>query len=340
MTAPAAMCQQKKRPLSVFSARVCFPIFAFFCLALILRNPDVAIDYMNRGLLLCAKTVIPSLFPFMVLSELIVSGCAQNAAFSRLLSPLGRLFGLPPAGCCAVVLGLLCGFPVGAKCVCQAYDSGNLTREEAERALAFSNNPSSAFLISAVGVSLWSNRRFGTVLYAVVVGCSVISGILLRKRQKRGTAVYTEATFHSLEPPRAGIRLFTEAVRSSMSSMLLVCAYVIFFSTLVGALGIALAPLKLSQTVNTALFGLLELSGGVSAASALKNPITGAVLCAFCVGWSGLSVHCQALSVCDGKNFSFRLYFLAKLFQGVLCALVFGALVILIPDLLISANGC
>ena len=340
MTAPATCYKQKRRPLTFFSARVFFFVFAFFCLTLLLRNPDVAIDYMSRGLLLCAKTVIPSLFPFMVLSELIVSGCAQSSGLSRLLSPLGRLFGLPPIGCCAVVLGMLCGFPVGAKCVCQAYDNGLLTRGEAERALAFSNNPSSAFLISAVGVSLWHNRRFGILLYAVVIVSAAISGILLNKLSKHDRDRTAKPPFYTSTVNRTGARLFTEAVSSAASSMLLICAYVIFFSTLSGTLGIALAPLKLPQTATAVLFGLLELSGGVSAASGLGNAMTGAVLCAFCVGWSGLSVHCQALSVCDGRGFSFRPYFFAKLFQGLLCALLFGMLIKLFPSLLLSASGC
>lgn len=67
--------------------QVFFCLMSTFCFVLILRNPDVAIEYMGRGLSLCARTVIPSLFPFMVISELMVRSGAGEA--------LGRLFSRP-----------------------------------------------------------------------------------------------------------------------------------------------------------------------------------------------------------------------------------------------------
>lgn len=63
--------------------QLCFGFFALFCLLLILRNPDTAIEYMTSGLRLCARTVIPSLFPFLVLSELIVSGASAESFCAR-----------------------------------------------------------------------------------------------------------------------------------------------------------------------------------------------------------------------------------------------------------------
>ena len=78
--------------------QLCFGFFALFCLLLILRNPDTAIEYMTSGLRLCARTVIPSLFPFLVLSELIVSGGIGRILLrpvSGMLSRLFRLIGVP-----------------------------------------------------------------------------------------------------------------------------------------------------------------------------------------------------------------------------------------------------
>ncbi|MBQ7346952.1 MAG: hypothetical protein IJW55_03270 [Clostridia bacterium] len=344
MTLHTASAKQKNKPvrsLTLTPGQVTFGLFALFCLFLILRNSDIAIEYMSRGLLLCARTVIPSLFPFMVLSELIVSGGIGNALLKKLAAPLRRLFGLPDAGCCAVVLGMLCGFPVGAKCAILAYEQGNLTKEETERVLTFSNNPSSAFLISAVGVSLWGNRRFGIALYATVLTVSVLTGILtnlLRKKSDSESLLTTEG--FPAKPPLTGPKLFTEAVKSATGSILLVCAYVIFFSALVGTLNLVLGSFDLPQNLSALLFCLFELSSGVSQASALGNTTIAAWLCAFAAGWSGLSVHCQVLSVCDGKELSFRSYFIAKVFQGIACALLFGIFIYFFPEILIPAEVC
>ena len=341
MTLHRTSAVAKKKVSVVTPGQLCFGFFALFCLLLILRNSDIAIEYMSRGLLLCAKTVVPSLFPFMILSELIVSGGIGSVLPKRLLAPLRRLLGLPDAGCCAVLLGMLCGFPVGAKCALLSYEQGRLSKEETERVLTFSNNPSSAFLISAVGVSLWGNRRFGVALYATVLTVSLLTGILAGLLRKKDAEESSASEIQAVvTPPLTGAKLFTESVKSATGSMLLVCAYVIFFSALMGTLNIVLSVFDLPHTVNAFLFCLFELSGGVSQASALGNTTVAALLCAFAAGWSGLSVHCQVLSVCDGKGFSFRPYFLAKLFQGILCALLFGILLKLFPTLMIPAEIC
>ena len=141
----------KKNTYQLTGGRLCFGWFCLFCLVLILKNTQIAMEYIHQGLRLCVKTVIPSLFPFMVISELLVSSGIGAALLRPVSSVFKKVFKLPDTGCCAVLLGMLCGFPVGARCAVSALSTGELNREEAERVLLFSTNPSSAFLINAVG---------------------------------------------------------------------------------------------------------------------------------------------------------------------------------------------
>ncbi len=322
---------------AVSAGTVCFGLFTLFCLLLIMKNSQIAIDSMTRGLRLCATTVIPSLFPFMVLSELISSGGFGARLLRPLFPPLRRLLGLSDGGCCALLLGMLCGFPIGARCAIAAYRDGRIDREECERVLCIANNPSSAFLIHAVGVSLWGNHRFGIALYTVVLLASLLTGIGMHRIGRRTSEKVSLPPSPDTNLPIPCARLFTASVRSAAEGMLLVCAYVVFFSTLLGTLGQILAAWGLPSSVGALLFCLFELSGGVSTASALPNPLYAALLCAFAAGWSGLSVHCQVLSVCDGTGLSLRPYFLSKLLQGFLCVLLLAILLTLFPSLLLSA---
>lgn len=320
--------------------RICLGGFSLFSLILILCRSETAIQYITRGLLLCAKTVIPSLFPFMVLSEIIVTGRLLERPLGRVTRPLGRLLRLPSAGCTAVILGLLCGFPVGAKCATLAWREGLLSKDEAERTVAIANAPSSAFLISAVGVTLWENRAFGISLYFCVLLSSLSIGILLgRISKKEDQASEKNDTICHL-PPRFSAKLFTDAIASATHSILLVCAYVIFFSALVGTLGSLLEDSPLSGEGVAALFAFFELSGGVSRIAALGNTLHAAVLTALAVGWSGLSVHCQILSICDGSGLSLSPYLLARLLSALLCALLFWILLLLCPELTVPAVLC
>ncbi len=309
-----------KKNRAYFSHRSLFGVVSIVSFLLILFASDTAIDYMKKGLILCSATVIPSLFPFMVISELIVSsgiGIRLSRFFSR---PMRALFGISEAGAAAYLLGAVCGFPIGAKTAAAMYDRGDIGKGEFERLLTFCNNPGSAFVISAVGVSLLGNELAGMIIYACVILSSVIVGIfgkLFTHNKNCGNDLQPVIVSNEI-----GMTGITNAVQSSALSMLTVCAYVVFFSAFVGCIGALLSRLALPLEAFACIFGFFELSSGVGAAAELDNKLLAILLCALFSGWSGLSVHFQIMSVCSGKGVSFKPYFIAKAAQGIICALL------------------
>lgn len=291
-------------------------IFAFFT---VLNSSDVAIEYMKKGLKLCASTVIPSLFPFMVISELIVSSGIGLRMASFLAAPMRRFFGVSEAGACAYLLGTLCGFPIGAKSAVGMYDRGEISKEELVRLMTFCNNPGSAFIISAVGVSLFGSQITGIALYACVIISSLVVGIGIRIIF--GPVKDSVATSSVVKKcDEVGIGSFTSAIHSSATSMLTVCAYVVFFSALVGCIGNLLSLLELPRNIMAVIFAFFELSSGVGTCAEYFDGSIAVIACAAAAGWSGLSVHFQIMSICSGRGISFKPYFFAKLAQGVICA--------------------
>ena len=120
-------------------------------MVLLLWRSAVAAEAVRRGLTLCARSVIPALFPYFVVSGLFISlGFADGVG--RRLEPLTRrLFGVGGAGASAFFLGLLGGYPVGGRTVGQLYRAGRLSKNEAERLLAFCNNAGPSFILGVVG---------------------------------------------------------------------------------------------------------------------------------------------------------------------------------------------
>ena len=315
--------QRGARPLPSLG-QIFFCLMTTFCFLLVLRNADAAVEYMGRGLTLCARTVIPSLFPFMVLSELLVSSGAGEALGRIFARPMRWLFGLSGAGASAVFLGSMCGSPVGARTAVALYDKNAISRAECEHLLTFSNNPSSAFLITAVGASLFGNRRLGMILYLTVLGSSFLIGFLLRFffRQDHEDGRHRHPHFPS-GLHVGGVSTFTGAVSNAAMSMLTVCAYVIFFSAITGTLFCFIEEVgSIPPGLAAASYGFFEMSGGISEAVALSNNETAVVLTAAIAGWSGLSVHCQIMALCGGRGLSFKPYLIAKALQGILCAAV------------------
>ncbi len=296
-----------------------FLLLTFFVFAALLLSPDIAIGYARAGLGLCTKTVIPSLFPFMVLSSLMVELGAPELLAKLFGVPMRFLFGISGEGAAAPLMGAFCGFPVGAMTAKKLYDSNRINGEELSRLLTFSNNPSSAFLISAVGSALWSCPRFGVVLYIIQLLSALIIGISLRilfpLKHRTGETI-------SLNKKSFGIRTFSLAVSESAMSMLNVCALVLFFSSFVGAVGAVAESFGASELIKTLIYGFFEMTGGCSAAAKLMPVETGLVLTSLICGWSGLSVHFQVISISFVNNISFLPYFISKLFQGIISALM------------------
>lgn len=336
---PLISAKKHRRPKNkLTTCRLLFGWFALFCLLLFFKNGRIASESIRRGLLLCARTVIPSLFPFMVVSELLIFGGMGEQLIQSIARPFCKLFRLPPAGICAMLLGMLCGFPIGAKALIGAYRKGTISKKDAERAMCVSNLPSPAFILGVVGTSLWKSTQFGIALYASLLSTSMLYGMIdARMGQKKGAPLAEATRIWNNEPENQSIaRLFTASIASACGALLSVCAYVVFFSALMGAWNAILESFCAPRILFAALFGALELSGGVQACAALESPIAGGALTAFACAWSGLSVHCQVLSICDGYGLCFRRYFLAKAIQAAICALMFGGILWLFPNIFLA----
>ena len=301
---------------------------ALFSLLLLLRNAELAIRSMTGALRLCATTLIPSLFPFMVLSEVIVTTGAGIPLGKLIRRPLHFLFGVNESGGSAILLGLLCGFPVGSRCILSLYRNGAIDRRDAEYLLTFCNTPSSAFLVSTVGVSLFHSRSFGYLLLGTTLLSALLTGILGNLFRKKPSLASTR----SQTPPPTLTRseekvsvILSSAIQTSALSMLKICAFVVFFSTVVAAFGAILSRFSIHPLILSLLLGLWEMTGGVQSSAALS--VYSHEICAALIGWSGFSVHLQMIGLCDGAPLSFRAYFGARLLQGFLnFALIYLAL--------------
>lgn len=298
--------------------RVILSVLAVISFLLVLCSTDAAIEYMKKGLSLCASSVIPSLFPFMVISEIIVSS-GVGVRISRLFAkPMRYLFGVSEAGAAVYILGAVCGFPIGAKTAVSMYEKGIMTKPEVERLMTFCNNPGSAFVISAIGVSLLGSKKIGILLYICIILSSVIVGMLGKYFWRDRKKSFLQAPM--LIPCELDVKTVTSAVSSSALSMLTVCAYVTFFSALVGCLGSLLSHFSLPNEILACIFGFFELSSGVGTAAELGNPLHATLFCALFSGWSGLSVHFQIMTVCSSRDISCKPYIIAKAVQSVICA--------------------
>ena len=311
--------------------------------AALLCYPQQAMEAARSGLLLCGNVIIPSLFPFFVLSALVVE-LGLAGALGRLLEPLmGVLFRVNGSCASAVALGFLGGYPVGARTAIELYRKGMCTKTEAQRLLAFCNNSGPAFILGVVGTGVFASSRAGLLLYLAHAAASVCVGILFRFYRagegKQGLSHLTQ-----VEAKRFSAA-FTGAVTSGLASVLNICAFVVLFTVIIrllvlsgilpflaGLVGFLLSPLGFDQIwAQRLLTGFLEVSTGVSALSGEGNLPGRLTLAAFLLGWAGLSVHCQVLTFLGGSGLSAKTYLAGKLLHGLLSALFTAGLSRVLP---------
>lgn len=302
---------QKRRS----SALLIFGGISFFMLII---SPALSASLVRDGLRLCALTVVPSLFPFMALSEIII-GCLPSEKILQ-SAPRKRFFGLPAHCLLAILLGVLCGAPVGARCASSLYRDGLISADEFARLLPLCNIPSAPFIICAVGELTFGDRALGAILYisclVSALVCGYLSGKIFRTKNSRGNSAPPTGRRSGAEDFSA-ISLFCDSVCSASASVISICAFITFFYTFVGILRSLFSPPSLFSPL---LFGFFEMTGGVTLAP--RSGASGIYLAAAILGWSGLSVHLQVMNVCRNQTVSFKPYFFSKLLSFLLCPLL------------------
>ena len=265
----------------------------------------------KEALGLCARSVVPAMFPFLVISSLLVKlgfGELTAPALAGLMEPLFRVGG---AGSSALLLGLAGGYPIGAKTAAELFHAGSLSREEAERLLAFANNANPVFLISVLGAGVFGSVRAGVWLWLIHIAGALFPGLLLRGHgsgpQRR--VVSRRLPFQAVSFSTA----FVSAIRESLSGILSVCAFVTFFYVLSRPL--ALPGGRAGQV----LVGVTEL---FSLTPLLTADRFGFILAAATAGWGGLSVLCQTAAVLEGSGLRLAPCLAGKLIHGLFSALL------------------
>lgn len=301
----------------------------------LLHWPKECISAVQEGISMCGNVLIPSLFPFLVLSNLVIS-LGLSRYLGVWLEPLMRpLFRVGGSCSCALILGLIGGYPIGARTAISLYQNGQCSKSECERLLAFCNNSGPAFIFGVVGAGIFGNGTISLLLYLTHIIASLLVGLLFRFYGHDCPASHIKQNSVQLHR-RPFAAAFTRSITESFTSVLNICSFVLFFTVFLRGLSLSgllpalsrlmtglCAPIGLTHScLEQLLTGFIELSSGVLSISGTGSLSGRASMAAFMLGWAGLSVHCQVLSFLGDCDLSARTYLLGKLLHGILSAVL------------------
>lgn len=284
-------------------------------LILLALESEAVLPALREALLLCYRSVIPSLFPFLVLSGLLISGGFANVC-ARWLSPVMKpLFRVRGAGALAFVIGVLSGYPTGAKMTAALYRQGRISKTEAERLLPFCNNSGPLFIIGAVGVGMLQSYRLGLLLYGVHVFCAVLVGLCFR--------FYKRKDCSGLQPIRRQVKSggsggLSDAVYDAVETLLTVCGYILLFA----ALNACLFPVcnkLLPERFLRCVQAISEVSSGTSLIIESGLPLrTMLSLTAAGIGFGGICVILQVKGLISSSGIGLKTYVFGKVLHGAI----------------------
>ena len=290
--------------------------FTFIALSLLFQN-QAAVRLALEALNLWFNKMIPALFPFMILSGLLIN-LNLSDRFASIFSPILRpIYRLSDFGLYCIIIGFLCGFPMGARVCAQQYERGNIGRKEATLLLAFCNNIGPIYFTGFV-LQLFPTEYILPYLFGMY-GIPLVYGFFLRytsfsdvKYEKKITAVHTNYL----------PSLFTElnhSIQTSLDAVTVLGGYMIFCNIL-NLIPIVLIP---QQTFIQNMLGpVFEITSGLS-----NLPFKFRKLAFILLHFGGISCIAQTSSCIRNTDLSLREYVFHKSIQTILAAAYYGFII-------------
>ncbi|MFI3173846.1 MAG: hypothetical protein R3Y53_01435 [Bacillota bacterium] len=300
-------------------------ICACFLIVSLIANPEIMLLSASDSITLFLTKVFPSLFPFMVACGIFM-GSKGVSLLSKLCTPIMYpLFRLPGIASLPFFLGMLSGYPMGAKLTATLYKENKISLEDAEHLLGFSNNAGPLFLIGTVGTAFFHDPEIGYLLLISTILGAITTGILLGIFKKKSHC--TSSTPPVPSPQKNFSDLLGKTIEDSLHTILQIGGYLVFFATLLTAIkSMPYNFLDHSPPFFQGIFsGILEITTGTYELSQCTTTPKIAVYTASCmiVSFGGCSILGQTFGILKAVPIKKSHYILSKICNSLCSGCIF-----------------
>ncbi len=283
-------------------------VVALSVLCLIIFPSEIG-NGIKKGLSLSGETLIPALFPFMILSSYIAASPIFIRISKLMEKPSRFLFNVSGEGFISIMLGTIGGYPIGPKTVSELYETGIISKEDSHRLLCWCINPSPSFVITAIGTFMLGNTKSGVLIFLSNLLASFVIGFFVRFTGKEAQKI--TPSFLTIKNTDA----FISSVSSGSKAMLSVCGWVLTFSAISSALECIIG------TGNFSIFikAMSEVTTGCNSVSqqGFSLPVLSAV-----TGFGGLAVIFQIAPYVRKCCYDLKAFICMRLLNGALSAFI------------------
>ena len=294
----------------------------------------------KNGLVLWANAIVPVLFPFFVATELL-SHTNLTYYLGKILNSLMKpIFNVRGEGSFAFIMGIISGYPIGAKIAANFRENNICSKEECERLLSFTNNSGPLFIIGTVGISMFGNSTIGFLLLITHLLASLSVGFIFRFW--KSNVKYSSTKSNSYVNSKDNISwsnlggIIGNSISSAINTILLIGGFVVLFSVIISILQTSelldilcncFKPIFNLLNIpvdfgNGIISGVLELTNGLNIVCAIptKKLSINIIIASFLLGLGGISILLQVWSTIAKTDLSIKPYILGKLLHACFSA--------------------
>ncbi len=293
-------------------------IYLFILIGVLLEmlfNSSLIINSVNFSFSLCINNLFPSLFPFMILSNILMEYGFFDI-ISELLKPLtNKCFKSNEYGSVILILSIISGSPSNAKYINELLNKKLINEYDASKILLYTHFVNPLFIINTIGITFLKEKKIGIIILISHYIGNFIIGIVFRKYHKHTSSskINISKIFNNLNKKRNNfIIILTNSIVSSINTLLII-------------LGVITTCLIITSIINiNPIFnGLLEITQGLKYISTTNYLLLiKTIMITFLISFGGLSIHAQCFSILNNKKIKYTPYLLARIIHGIISSTI------------------
>ena len=294
----------------------------------ILSESETIMNAVSYSFNIWINNVFPSLFPFFVLSEILI-----NYGFIELVGELfkpifEKLFKINGNASFVFIMSMLSGFPSNAKYTKELYLQNKLNENEASKILMFSHFSNPLFILGTISITFLKDKKLGLIVMFSHYITNIIIGLIFRNYcpskvtndkfsfKKAILSIHNKRINNN---KRFGI-IITNSIINTINTLLLILGVITTFLIITTIID---NNFHLSLLNKTFISGFLEMTQGLKHASLLNIPKTyKAIIICMIISFGGLSVHTQTLSIISDTKIKYKPFLLARIIHLIISVII------------------
>ena len=276
-------------------------------LILFIINRELVFNTVGFSLDIWITSVLPALFPFFVISDILISYDVIRYIPKVIKNLFKKLFNVSDNGLVVIILSMLSGFPSNARNIKNMYNSNKISKKEGEHLLYFTHFSNPMFILGTLVSIFLKKKELGLI--------NIIIGILLRKLNTNKL----DTNYNNDINNNFGLVL-TKSIRKSLDSVFNILGTLTVFLIISSLL---INVFNFNNGISLLIKSILELTSGLKELSNFNLSNSYLVIASSCIlSFGGLSVHMQVINELSDTDISYSNFFIGRIIQVILSLVV------------------